>query len=131
MDPIWTKALVLDNGQVQVAFVTMDGIGSDGQINLKAWQIATDQGFGVPFENCIFSSSHSHSGPGAVSAEFLWSIAPATDLLIPDVAEQMAEDMAQAMLQAWQKRQPAQMDIGIGNLGTSPFNSRISHSQSN
>lgn len=52
----------------------MDGIGSDGNLNLvvismifrsliqMAWTIAVEQGFTVPFENCLFSSSHSHSG---------------------------------------------------------------------
>lgn len=46
--------------------------------------IAASNGFTVPFEKTMFSAAHTHSGPGAISPSFLWSIAPATDLLVPE-----------------------------------------------
>uniref|UniRef100_A0A6B2L787 Neutral ceramidase n=1 Tax=Arcella intermedia TaxID=1963864 RepID=A0A6B2L787_9EUKA len=96
--------------------MTLDGIGSDGELNQMAYDIAADQGFTVPFENCLFSSSHSHSGPGAVSSDFLWSIAPATDLLVPELQRSLANSTAVAMLQALKNMVPAVMDIGMGDL---------------
>ena len=33
------KALVLDDGETQVCFVTIDGIGSDAGLNLMAYHI--------------------------------------------------------------------------------------------
>lgn len=62
LDPNFAKALVLDDGKTSVAIVTLDGIGSDGTLNLLAYDIAKGRGFTVPFENVLFSSSHSHSG---------------------------------------------------------------------
>lgn len=44
-------------------------------------EIAYQMGLPIPMDNVIFSGSHSHSGPGAISASFLWELAPATDLL--------------------------------------------------
>jgi hypothetical protein len=38
-------------------------------------------GFPIPIDNVIFSGSHTHSGPGAISSDFLWALAPATDLM--------------------------------------------------
>lgn len=116
IDPTWTKALVLDNGETQIAFMTLDGIGSDQNLNRMAWEIATMNGFKVPFENCLFSSSHSHSGPGAVSSDFLWSIAPATDLIVPELQRSLANSTAYAMIQAFNNLSPAAIDIGMGFL---------------
>lgn len=43
--------------------------------------IAYEMGFTIPMSNVVFSGSHSHSGPGAISTDFLWSFVPATDLM--------------------------------------------------
>ena len=48
-----------------------------------AYDIAVTQGFKIPFDNVAIFGSHSHSGPGAISPEMLWAIAPAIDLLVP------------------------------------------------
>jgi hypothetical protein len=45
-------------------------------------------------------ASHSHSGPGAIAADFLWSIAPATDLMVPELQRDMAMSIAEALLGA-------------------------------
>jgi len=116
IDPTWVKAVVLDNSVTQIAFITLDGIGSDGSLNQLAWDIATGLGFTVPFENCLFSSSHSHSGPGAVSSDMLWALAPATDLFVPELHRALATSTAQAMFQAQQNKQPAVIDIGMSQL---------------
>jgi len=116
LDPTWTKALVIDNGEEQIAFITLDGIGSDGALSMMAWTIAVNSGFKVPFDNCLFSSSHTHSGPGAIASDMLWSLAPATDLIVPSLARQLATSMAQAMVEAFNNMEPAMMDIGMGNL---------------
>ena len=71
----------------------MDGIGADGTLRRIAWEKARDQGFNVPLDNCILSGSHSHSGPAAVTPEFLWNVAPATDLLVPEIRDQLAEKL--------------------------------------
>jgi hypothetical protein len=62
LDPNYAKALVLDDGTTKICIVTLDGIGSDGTLNELAYDLAVDQGFSVPFDHVMFSSSHSHSG---------------------------------------------------------------------
>lgn len=57
--------------------------GSDGTLAQLAYDMAAAEGFKVPFENVAMFGSHSHSGPGAITPEMLWAVAPATDLLVP------------------------------------------------
>jgi len=73
-------------------------------------------GFTVPFSNCLFSASHSHSGPGAISPSFLWAMAPATDLLVPELQRMMATTMAKALVKAQQNKQNAFMNTTVGYL---------------
>jgi len=73
-------------------------------------------GFDVPMDNCFFSSSHTHSGPGAVSPDFLWSMAPATDIMVPELQRQMATSVATALVRARQKMVPAKMNITVTSL---------------
>jgi len=127
-DPTWVKALVIDDGNERFSFVTIDVIGADGFINRKAWEIAADKGFTIPWEKCTFSGSHTHSGPGAISSSFLWSIAPATDLLVPELQRQLATSVAEAMLEAEATLQPAFIDIGNGNLTGVTHNRRYPES---
>ena len=62
-------------------------LGSDGNLAQLAYDIAAAKGFKIPFENVALFGSHSHSGPGAITPEMLWALAPATDLLIPGSRE--------------------------------------------
>ena len=57
--------------------------GSDGTLAQLAYDIAAAEGFNIPFNNVAMFGSHTHSGPGAISPEMLWAVAPATDLLVP------------------------------------------------
>jgi neutral ceramidase len=116
IDPTWVKALVIDNGQEQFAFVTVDAIGSSGPLMDLAYQIAKANGFTVPRGNVMLSAAHTHSGPGAISPDFLWAIAPATDLMIPELQFQFAKTMATALVQAQQSLKPAKFGIGSTRL---------------
>eukprot|EP01100_Stratorugosa_tubuloviscum_P003848 TRINITY_DN1936_c0_g2_i1.p1 TRINITY_DN1936_c0_g2~~TRINITY_DN1936_c0_g2_i1.p1 ORF type:complete len:480 (-),score=253.66 TRINITY_DN1936_c0_g2_i1:80-1519(-) len=116
MDPTWVKALIIDNGEKQICFVTLDGIGSDGTLSQMAYDIAVTRGFDLPIDSVIFSASHSHSGPGAVSPSMLWALAPATDLLVPELQRQLATSMADAMLDARSSMQSATVGFGVTQL---------------
>jgi hypothetical protein len=58
------------------------------------------------------SGSHTHSGPGAITPELLWELAPATDLLVPNLQKQMATYIADALMMAQQNMRPAKLNIG-------------------
>jgi len=116
IDPTWVKALVIDNGQEQFAFVTVDAIGSSGPLMDIVYPIAKAKGFTLPRENVMLSAAHTHSGPGAISPDFLWAVAPATDLMIPSLQLKFATSVADALVQAEQSMQPAKFGIGSTRL---------------
>jgi len=64
----------------------------------------------------LFSSSHTHSGPGAISPNFLWAMAPATDLLVPELQRMFAVNIATALVKAQQNKVDAFMNVTMGYL---------------
>eukprot|EP00698_Gefionella_okellyi_P020707 TRINITY_DN6544_c0_g1_i1.p1 TRINITY_DN6544_c0_g1~~TRINITY_DN6544_c0_g1_i1.p1 ORF type:complete len:478 (+),score=110.22 TRINITY_DN6544_c0_g1_i1:248-1681(+) len=114
--PTWVKALVIDTGSTQVAFATMDAIGADGNVCKLAYELAVEGGFTISFDNFVCSGSHTHSGPGAVSSCLLWSLAPATDVLVPSVQREFASKIASALLEAQAMMQPVKIGMGLGSL---------------
>jgi len=116
IDPTWVKAVVIDNGSERLAFLTLDAIGADGTVCNLGHAAALKMGFSVPREKLICSASHTHSGPGAISPEFLWEIAPAVDLLVPELQNMFAQYIGEALVTAEKSLQPAKMDIGSGDL---------------
>lgn len=116
-DMVFSRALMIEDAAGKtICHVTMDGIGSDGGLNAKAFAKATAAGFPLPRENVIFHATHSHSSFGAVSDEFLWEIAPAIDLLVPEVAEHVAQRVADSMMEAHKAMQPAVLGMGMSKL---------------
>lgn len=118
LEATWTKALVVDNGSTMFCFVTVDAIGADGTIIKMAYDIAAARGFRVPFENVAMHGSHTHSGPAGITDEFLWEFAPAMDLVVPELQSLVANDLAEAMLEAQKNLQPASMGIGASVTGS-------------
>ena len=112
LEPTWAKAVVISDGKESFCFVTIDAIGADGTLRKMAYDIAADKGFPVPYSNLALHGSHTHSGPGGITDEFLWEVAPAMDLVVPELQTLMASHVAAAMLQAAEALQPAVMGIG-------------------
>ncbi len=54
----------------------------------------------------------------------LWSLAPATDLVVPELQRQMATSMAQAMVQAQNSMRSASIGIGSSLLYNVTVNRR-------
>ena len=46
----------------------------------------------------------------------LWALAPATDLLVPELRTQLATYVAYALVEAMANLQPVSMDIGSGKF---------------
>lgn len=117
MDPTWVRAVAVDDEQGgRFVYVTIDAIGADGGLFAAGLKIAASQGMKTAPENVILCASHSHSGPGAVSSEKLWELAPATDLLVPAMQEQLASSIAAAIIGAEASMQPAKIALSQGQL---------------
>ncbi|KAL9654538.1 hypothetical protein ABK040_006603 [Willaertia magna] len=116
IDPTWARCLVISNGVEKLAITTVDVIGSDATMLNLAYKYATQKGFSVPLDNTIMSAAHTHSGPGAITPELLWSLAPATDLIVTSLQEQLAQSIANCLVQAEKSLQSAQLGIGYSNI---------------
>eukprot|EP00211_Chloroparvula_japonica_P002877 CAMPEP_0119124318 /NCGR_PEP_ID=MMETSP1310-20130426/3980_1 /TAXON_ID=464262 /ORGANISM="Genus nov. species nov., Strain RCC2339" /LENGTH=456 /DNA_ID=CAMNT_0007114257 /DNA_START=195 /DNA_END=1565 /DNA_ORIENTATION=+ len=124
LNPTWVKALVVDDGINRICFVSLDLMSADGSLAFLAHTMARADGFTVPFENTIFSASHTHSGPGAFTPEFAIQITPTMDIFVPSVQRMLAEKMAQAMVEAEANLQPAAIGTGQGLLANVTHNRR-------
>jgi len=110
----YCKVLTLDDGNGGLlALVTLDVIGSDTTMNQLVLEALEVAGSRFNMENVIFTGSHTHSGPGAVSPRLLWALAPATDLLVEEVQAEFVKNIAATILEAEAAMEPATMDIGI------------------
>src|SRR3989338_8249678 len=76
LNPVYARALVLNDGNVSVCFVTFDLMAVDEPMTYLAWLMAAAKGFPVPFERCTFTRSHTHSSYGAWMSQFAIQITP-------------------------------------------------------
>ena len=60
------------------------------------------------------------AGPGGISPDFLWAIAPATDLLVPELQQALATSIATAVQQALSQLQPVVIGTGMQRSGMCP-----------
>lgn len=118
MDPLWIRAVAIDDGQGGDATIilSIDAVGCDKHTFELGLQIAQSQGLKTPVNNIFMSASHSHSMPGATSPQRLWEVAPATDLNIPSLHEQLASSIAAAMVEAESSMRPALIALGDTQL---------------
>jgi len=64
--PLYTKAVVLSNGECEIAVVTLDLIGfSRGDVKRAAQEVS--KRCGVPVENVLVVCSHTHTAPKSVA----------------------------------------------------------------
>jgi hypothetical protein len=108
-DGIYARAIALEVDGVKLIHLAIDAIGSDKGLNDDVLAEAVAKGLKTPPGQVVISGTHSHSGPGAISSDFLWNIAPATDLLVPHVRAAMRDHMVTALLNAEASLVPAKL----------------------
>eukprot|EP01080_Neovahlkampfia_damariscottae_P011534 gene11534-4787_t len=116
LEQIYAKCLVLKSSTKSVLFVGLDSIGASAYFTEKAYNKAKLRGLQTPLANTIFGASHTHSSFGAVSQDLLWSLAPATDIFNIEVTNEIADRLADCMLQAEKNVKPATVGIGRSDL---------------
>lgn len=103
-DPVGARALVLEDRDSRLAWVTLDLIAVDHAFT-RAVQDRLARA-GVPPAALIVSASHTHSGPGAFMDSALMGVA-AVDRLDPAVRDALVEGAATAIRRADGARAPA------------------------
>ena len=70
LDHLYSRAIVLDNGTVSAALITVDA----GSIPEQIWQNVTRQveaELGIPAKNVLLTATHTHSAPAQQAAQYV------------------------------------------------------------
>lgn len=106
-DPLHAKALVVDNGEAQVALVTVDLCMIERE-EVDAAKRRIHERTGIPWEHVLVSATHTHTGPAAVSI-----LAVDKDM---DYAALLPDRIADAVENALGALRPAEMVYGRGEV---------------
>jgi len=124
LTPIYARAVVLENDEMSFCWVSLEILSPESSMNWLAWNIAKGRGFDVPYENVVFMAAHTHSSMGSYVPRFAGQLTPTWDIFVPEVQQQMAEMMAEAMVDAWVARTDALVGHGRGLIANMTKNRR-------
>jgi neutral ceramidase len=114
-DPLYARALVLDDGTTSLAIVACDLLALKRPTVVRARELAAAQ-TGISADHIMITASHTHTGPRT------------TDIFpCPSDAEYLAllpRQLAGAVALAARSRQPAHLAVGSGREATSTHNRR-------
>lgn len=121
--PIYTRALVMDDGRTRLAVVTTDLIAvSRALVDLVRTRVAAESGLGA--ENVLVCAAHNHSGPSGFKADSLFN-QPEDEGLTAFLVSTMAEVVQEACA----AMVPARLSFGTGQLETITRNRQQSNDE--
>ena len=103
-DPLWTRVLVLQYGDVKLAFVALDVVGYLYPEVQAIRKEAADLGF----RQLIVASTHTHEGPDTIG---LWGPNPFTDGKDPRLMQHIRRQTLAALREADRRLQPARLTL--------------------
>ena len=104
-DPIYARALVVDDGTTVVAIVGSGLMSVDAKLVAKVRE-RVERDTGVPGANVMVACAHNHSAPSYYQYED-----PKDQTRVEDVC---AERFAEAVVEAYRTRGPAKLGFGAG-----------------
>ncbi len=111
LDDIYARAVVLDDGQTQVAMVTCDLIGLSRPVVAEARRLIAEK-TGIAPTNVMTSATHTHTAPVVIGDSELDAFTSGGSQLSKDYAAQLPQWIAEAVAEAYQRRVPAQLFYG-------------------
>lgn len=120
-DPIWSRALYLDDGQTRLFLVSLDLVAVNPELRKRVLELAPSV---VPPENIILTATHTHSGHGGMSRSI--PIKFVSGRFIPEVLEATAAGIAESMRNAYDKRRRAALGYAVGKQTGLSVNRRYS-----
>lgn len=108
-DPLWTRVLILQYGDVKVGLVALDVVGYLYPEVLAIRKEAADLGF----RQLIVASTHTHEGPDTVG---LWGPNPFTDGKDPRLMQHIRRQTLAALREANGRLQPARLTLAKTTL---------------
>lgn len=105
-DPIRAKAMVLKRGDRRLLFMSLDVVGVTAAIYRDLLTRIKPMGFA---EGDVFiSGTHTHSGPGTLSSEWVWETL-AMDHFQPKIYERFVAGILRAVSEASSAAEPAEL----------------------
>jgi hypothetical protein len=130
LNPLHAKALVLRQGDTQVALVLCDIIGISADVSKRARR-RVQQETGIPPENILLAGTHSHTGPLYFDAlrDYLHEKAVAQQGKDPcearDYPSELVTGIVKAVKEADAKVRPVQAEAGVAQQQGLSFNRRF------
>ncbi|MBI1348311.1 hypothetical protein GC163_18710 [bacterium] len=117
-DPLWAKAVVFQQGDTQAAWVACDLTGIAIDLSTQVRRRAAEQ-TGIPAANIVVSATHSHTAPDYTKSLYLHLgpqqlVKTEQDQARANYAGQLIANTVQAIINAQQNAQPAQLLFGTG-----------------
>ncbi|WP_166831101.1 hypothetical protein [Thalassoroseus pseudoceratinae] len=114
-DPLHARAIVLDDGNITIAIAVLDALGAPPEMLNEAKQIAAKK-TGIPVEQMLISSTHTHSAPPSNRTEGSPGDVAYRKLLV--------KSLAQVITEAFENLQPASVGMASHDLPEEVFNRR-------
>lgn len=115
-DPLYARALVIDNGEQTIALVALDLLLVEAPFT-KAIRAAIQTDTGIPPQHVLLAASHTHSGPDL----FGWDGEVPFDA---EIRRETERRIADAVRQAHANRRPAKIGWADGQLERISINRR-------
>ena len=120
-DELYAKALVLDDGEVEVALITSDLIGVDRELTGQVRALAEEMA-GLPGDRVWVCASHTHLGPEVRKRR---AEEEAYDVFDNAYVDVLAKKMATAVKIAHDGRRPARLGYGATTAEGISYNRRL------
>ena len=122
-DDLHAKALVLENDGVTVAFVVCDVVSLPREISEQARKIVTGK-TGIAEDHVMISANHSHTGPVLLTNPSRYNLNGEMKRIAEQYTAQLPARIAESVISAVAKLQPAQMRSAVGHEDSLGFNRR-------
>ncbi len=107
-DPIWARAVYLDDGTTQVFLVSADLCLIHPDLRERVLALAPPS---VSRQHVILTATHTHNGQGGMIRQHPFRVV--SGRFMPDVLESTASGIAQAMHEAYNRRRRAAIGYGV------------------
>jgi hypothetical protein len=123
LDPLYSKALVLESEGQRAVLVVLDLLTVRREITDQA-RVAIEKTTGIKGNSVMISATHAHTGPELARAAQPGSDRAGQNRLVADYSEALAEKIAQSVQLASQRLKPAQLGVATGRCEDLAFNRR-------
>lgn len=107
LDPIRAKVMVLKQGKKKLVFISMDTVAVTADIR-KDFLKQLEKKHGLGPDEVFISATHTHSGPGTLSRNLLWSLL-AADAFQQKIYDQFINDVVRTVEKAFASLEPADL----------------------